>query len=305
MERKDTGMGLFDKMKKKEKVLQQDKSQHADHPGMIFMMHLLMDEKCEMPEKEHMTEVMRKHIGETECFCHDEKVAGFAAKNYLATFENGKKKLPPQLMIMDCIETQKTIMDEVAESQLWDCPEGKEILESCKYQVIATDMLAANLDYKERAEMLVDYIEALMELYPTCKAVVFETSKKMFTRESIMNCTVPKQARFLYYAVNVRFFRVQGTNDSVVDSLGMSTLFLPDVQYHFHDVDPNAVVNHAYNVLTYIFDNDNPIKDGDHIDGMIDGHMSQEVQWNVQYEESLIQPIREVIDINMGEFATV
>ena len=48
----------------------------------------------------------------------------------------------------------------------------------------------------------------------------------------------------------------------------------------------------------------NPIKSGDHIDGIKDGKMSTEVQWKVQYEEALIQPIREVIDINMDEYAS-
>lgn len=38
----------------------------------------------------------------------------------------------------------------------------------------------------------------------------------------------------------------------IVDTLGMSTLFLPDLHYHFHGADPNHVVNHAYNVLSYI-----------------------------------------------------
>ena len=84
----------------------------------------------------------------------------------------------------------------------------------------------------------------------------------------------------------------------------MSTLFLPDLQYHFHDVNPNEVVNHAYNVLSYIFDEDNPIKSGDTIDGLLNGHMRPEVQWTIQYEESLIQPVRTVIDINMGEYAS-
>lgn len=92
--------------------------------------------------------------------------------------------------------------------------------------------------------------------------------------------------------------------EMLVDSLGMSTLFLPDLQYHFHDMDPNTVVNHAYNMLLYIFDNANPIKSGDHVDGIKDGKMSTEVQWKVQYEEALIQPIREVIDINMAEYAS-
>ncbi len=101
----------------------------------------------------------------------------------------------------------------------------------------------------------------------------------------------------------MRFFNIQGTNDMIVDSLGMSTLFLPDLQYHFHSINPNEAVNHAYNVLSYIFDNNNPIQNGDHIDGILDGRMSQDVQWNVQYENSLIQPIKEVLDINMSEYA--
>ena len=29
----------------------------------------------------------------------------------------------------------------------------------------------------------------------------------------------------MYYAVNVRYFSIQGTNDMMVDSVGMSTLF--------------------------------------------------------------------------------
>lgn len=84
----------------------------------------------------------------------------------------------------------------------------------------------------------------------------------------------------------------------------MSTLFLPDLQYHFHDMDPDAVVNHAYNVLNYIFDKENPIQSHNHIDGIKDGKISPDVQWNVQYENSLIQPVREVLAINMGEYAS-
>lgn len=294
-------MSIF---KKKDKVLQQDLNKVEGHPGMVFMIHLLMEEMCEMPDKEFMHEVMKKHLGDVDCFCHDGKVAGFAPKNYTVHFEKENKDIPPQLMIMDCIQTKKPIMDEIAESQLWDCPDGEEILNNCSCQVIATDVMAAGLDYKDRARMLVEYTEALVEMYPSCKAVVFETSKKMFTRDAILNCTVPKEDRFIYYAVNVRFFNIQGGDDMMVDTLGMSTLFLPDLQYHFHGMDPNAVVNHAYNVLTYIFNENNLIKSNDHIDGIKDGKISREVQWTVQYENALIQPVREVIDINMGEYAS-
>ena len=62
-------------------------------------------------------------------------------------------------------------------------------------------------------------------------------------------------------------------------------------------------VLHQINMLSYMYDAANPIKSNDHIDGIENGSMSLNVQWNVQYEESLIQAIREVLDINTGEFA--
>ena len=43
----------------------------------------------------------------------------------------------------------------------------------------------------------------------------------------------------------------------LVDMLGMSLLFLPDIQYHFHGLDPNLIVNHAYNTASYLLINDN------------------------------------------------
>ena len=72
----------------------------------------------------------------------------------------------------------------------------------------------------------------------------------------------------------------------LIDTVGMSTLFLPDLQYHFHGMDPNWVVNHAYNAASYILEHDNPIEDGETIDGVADGQMCREIQWKCQYEDA-------------------
>lgn len=109
-------------------------------------------------------------------------------------------------------------MDGMEKSQTWDCPECDDILQQCTWQVAASDMMAAGLNYKERAEMLVQYVEALMELFPSCRAVVFDSSKKMFTREKLIRCRLPMESRFIYYAVNVRLFNIQGAEDMIVDS---------------------------------------------------------------------------------------
>ena len=56
--------------------------------------------------------------------------------------------------------------------------------------------------------------------------------------------------------------------------------------------------------LYYIFEHDNPIDDGQTIAGLENGDMNPDIKWAVQYEDSLIQPVRTVIDINMGEYAS-
>ena len=55
---------------------------------------------------------------------------------------------------------------------------------------------------------------------------------------------------------------------------------------------------------SYILEHDNPIGDGETIDGIENGRMSREIQWKCQYEDALIQPPRGVVDIHMGDYAS-
>ncbi len=295
---------LFGKKKnekeEKNSVLKQDLSSQVN-PGAVFIMSLLMKKPPEIPNKESITEILQKYLGEIDCFAHDGKTAGVAVKKYTAEFKDAS--MPPQLFITGGNFDAGTIND-LYRSQMWDCRNDSErILSECNYQIIATDMMAATLPAHDRADMLMDYLEALMELFPECEAVYFHNSGKMFLSEQIREHEIPKEDRFIYFAVNARLFNIQGSDSMIVDTLGMSTLFLPDLQYHFHGMDPNQVVNHAYNMASYIFANDNPIKDGDTIDSIENGEMNMAVQWQCHYEDALIQPARQVIDVYMNEYA--
>ena len=163
---------------------------------------------------------------------------------------------------------------------------------------------AAALPALERANLDADFLEALAELYPTCEAFYFQNCGKLFLAEDVRSHQIEGPDRFIRFGVNVRFFNIEGTEDMLIDTVGMSTLFLPDLQYHFHGMDPNWVVNHAYNAASYILEHDNPIQDGETIDGVADSQMCREVQWKCQYEDSLIQPPRGVLDIHMGKYAS-
>ena len=237
-------------------------------PGGPYLIQMLFKEPVEMPDKEKMTAVMEKHIGSTECFCYDKKMAGFAAQEHIAEFKDGK--CPVQLMVMKCDKFKGKGFDAFLMSQMWDCQEDRErIFRECKYQVVATDMLAAALPALERANLDADFLEALAELYPTCEAFYFQNCGKLFLAEDVRSHQIEGSDRFIRFGVNVRFFNIEGTEDMLIDTVGMSTLFLPDLQYHFHGMDPNWVVNHAYNVASYILEHDNPIQDGETIQGSL------------------------------------
>jgi hypothetical protein len=284
-----------------DEVFQQNlDDEKGPRPGGPFLIQMLFKEPVTMPDKEKMTAVMEKHIGAVECFCHDDKTAGFATLKHIAEFKDGKA--PVQLMVMGC---ESEGFDAFLMSQMWDCQEDRErIFQECRYQVVAIDMLAAALPALERANLDADFVEALAELYPTCEAFYFQNCGKLFLAEDVRSHQIEGPDRFIRFGVNVRFFNIQDTEDMLIDTVGMSTLFLPDLQYHFHGMDPNWVVNHAYNVASYILANDNPIEDGETIDGIVDGQMSRKVQWKCQYEDALIQPHRGVLDINMGAYAS-
>ena len=254
-----------------------------------------------MPDKYEMTAELKKHIGAVECFCRDKKMAGFAAMDHIAEFQDGK--CPVQLLMMKYDKFKGKGFDAFLISQMWDCQEDRErIFRGCRYQVVATDMLTALLAL-ERANLDADFVEALAELYPDCEVFFFQNCGKLLLAEDVRSHQIEGADRFIRFGVHVRFFNIQGTEDKIIDAVGMSTLLLPDLQYHFRGMNPNWVVNHAYNVASYILANDNPIQGGETVDGMENGQMSRELQWKCQYEDALIQPPREVLDINMGEFA--
>lgn len=50
-------------------------------------------------------------------------------------------------------------VDRMQRSQLWDCPDGEKLLDSCKYKLMLSDFLAAGLEYKLRCRMLARWLE--------------------------------------------------------------------------------------------------------------------------------------------------
>lgn len=174
-------MGLFKKKKQPERTPEKkpplDEMDPTIRPGGVFMVQLLMKEKCEMPSIQRIAEVLERHIGKVEAAEPEKKTAEamnglalFAAMDHLAQFSDSQG--PVQVSIMPCDTFHPETIDEMKRSQMWDCLEDRDrILSECKYCVFANDILTGALDPLERADFDMDYLEALVELFPTCEAV--------------------------------------------------------------------------------------------------------------------------------------
>ena len=214
--------------------------------------------------------------------------------------------MPPQLWLLGASEFSADGVDDFTKSQMWDCmDERDEILGRCRWQMHASDMLAL-LPALERANLDMDFTDALAELFPDCEALLFQNTGKLVRARDVRAHGLSGADRYIRFGLHARFFNVEGTDDMVVDTLGMGTLFMPDLQYHFHSLDPNWLVHHACSTALYILENDCPIKSGEIIDGVEaeTGRISRSVPWRCRYEQALIQPAREVLDIEAGEFAS-
>ena len=132
-------MGLFKKKKQPERTPEPEKKSPLDEmdptirPGGVFMVQLLMKEKCETPSLERMAEVLTRHIGRVEAAEPLKKtsetmkdLALFAAMDHIAKFRDSQG--PVQVSVMPCDTFHPEKIDEMKRSQMWDCLDRKSVV---------------------------------------------------------------------------------------------------------------------------------------------------------------------------------
>lgn len=296
---------IFNKeIKMSKKILDQDVSQKAPEQEMLIA-NLLFREKPAQADFNAVRAAMEKLFGEVESVGDKASYYTFAVPKYNAVFKDAPQGMPVLANIGEPRAFSSGNIDELKRSQFWDFKNGSEAIDEFEYCVDVFGMLSGGLDYKEQAEFFVNLVDAALHSYPSCEAIYVFASGKLTTPEDFENSKqYDSAARFIRLAVNARFFTINNSDDMIVDTIGFYTFGCADVQLHFHGIDPNHAVEYVYNIASYQFNNDFPVKSGDTIDGINEnGRIVQDIQWRVQYENSLIQPIRTVLDINCGKYA--
>lgn len=286
-----------------DKVLNQDLNDRVPDRNVMMMAQLLFREKPKQADADALKAALEALIGEVNNITDKPEMPMFSTSKFKAVFSDKPEGVPVLANYIGPHEFSAEKLDEMTRSQFWDFRDGS--IDDFKYCVDAFAMLGAGLPYKEQAELFLAQVDAALKCYPECEAIFVIHSGKLTTPADFEHCkqfALPE--RFIRLAVNARFFNIQDTDDMIVDTLGFFAFGGADVQLHFHGLDPNHAVEYVYNIASYQFANDFPVKTGDTIDGIENGIIVQHIQWETRYEDSLIQPVRPVLDINCGEFAS-
>lgn len=288
-------------------VLNQNLEDRAPDQQML-MAQLLFREKPKSAGEDALKSALEANLGEIQVVGGktSDGPAMFAVQKLKAVFEDVPQGIPVLACIMEPTEFSSQNIDELQRTQFWDFPDGAQKIDEFKFCVNIFNFYGSALHYQEQAELLLAQVDAALKCYPGCEGIYIIGSGKLTTPEDFEDSKrFDLAGRFIRLAVNARFFTIQGTeDDAIVDTIGFHMFHEADVQLHFRGINPNFAVSYVYNLASYQFSNGFPIAAGDTVDSMDEnGNMQWEPQWRTQYEESLVQPVRVVLDVNCGEFA--
>lgn len=213
--------------------------------------------------------------------------------NYMVSYAEGE--LPAQTNLMN-IEHRPAAEYGTAIQQAWHWQEAAETLNECSHSLLLVDMMASGLEPQSRLRLFTGALRAVLEAAP-CDAIYFRESDKLVEPKAYLAAI--DEGAILYGAMNIRFYNVEGTGsgrrESLMDSIGLAALGIPDVQCHFYDLEPNEVAGPLTDIAYYLFQQGDVIADGETVG------FTEDMRWRCEHQYALTAPRRVVIDIDPGE----
>jgi hypothetical protein len=177
--------------------------------------------------------------------------------------------------------------DQVDLSQTWGFPQARQTLARCHAALSVVEMMGRALPAAQRLLVFRETVLAICRLAQPL-ATWWPTATQ------VLPALAPGDEP-LMGLLNVRLFRVEGTSDVVMDTLGLHTFGLPDLQCHCRGLEASRLAALLGDAGAYIFEHGDVIEDGHTLEGLEPGQ-----RWACQHEKALLHPDRVVIDIDPG-----
>lgn len=178
---------------------------------------------------------------------------------------------------------------EAAHQQTWGWDGARDTVARCAARVSVIELMGRPMQPHIRLDLLVTVVAALVdELQPLAIHSVHA--------QRILQPADVASMRDLA-CLNVRLFNVADEGDCVMDTLGLATLNLPDLQTRFHKSgDPTRIAVHLYNLATHLIERGDVLRTGDTVEGP-----DQRGLWRCQHEAAWVAPDRDAVTLEHVE----
>jgi Domain of unknown function (DUF4261) len=236
-------------------------------------------------------------ILESDLDCADPGVADKAFllihKNYPVKYEEGHVPAQTAILATDQPLNIEGYQQDIQQS--WRCPGADELLRSCKETRLVTEMMARPLPPQVRLSLFHGVLRAMIEVTKP-DALLFKHSQQVIKPADYLAACY-QEPILRPGSLNVRFFNITNSNaDMIMDTRGLAEVGLHDLQCHFRDLDTTGVAAVLFNTAVYIFDKGPVIESGQTVAGI-----EANSKWRCQFENSVLEPKREVLDLNPGK----
>jgi hypothetical protein len=254
----------------------------------VYMVQLLLDAPPAPLPRAEALEAMARRCGPVDGVPDSEREAlmGFAFRGHLTT-----AGVPSMAMVASAPAPEAEALTSALQ-QTWDWPDAATVAHSAAGSLLVSDLMAAGLPPEERVQLFVNAVAAVCEVAPV-SAILWLPAQKLIRPPALWRALAEPEPDPLFAPVNVRMFNVTGRKkgETVMDTIGLEPLGLPDLQCHFVGLPPGRIAVFLHSVARYLFARGPVIESGHTVAGP-DG-----ARWRCKWENALVGPTRAVIDV--------
>jgi len=288
------GMNLFNRFKKKNTITAEidpitEDNQLQNFPEMV-MTKLLFSGKPHLNADQILAEI-KKHITNID--------HSFSTSSLIFSFPDYPVKLadatlPAQLNILIPDRNETGIgLPDTAFTQNWHWPEANEIAQNCQYEILITDLMSRSLPYKERVNLFMDFLTAVIRVTQPSAVYTFH-GDKILNPVAITHLWDTDKVQALYALCNVRLFNVSNdpqNQELLMDTIGLHALGLPEFQIRFTGLNENEMANLLWTYAYHVYEYGDIIEEGETMEGLAGS------KWKCVKQLSLVAPERMVVNI--------
>jgi hypothetical protein len=264
------------------------------HPVMqIVELHFRRRPTCDYAA----VRVRAQEILGSELDCPDAVAADKAFlivhKSHPVKYADGQVPAQTAILAADQPPTIEAYQQDIQQS--WRCPRADELLRGCNESRLVTELMARLLSPQDRVSLFHGVLRAMIEV-TTPDALVFKHSQQVIEPADYL-AACDQDPIMRPGSLNVRFFKISDSDgEMLMDTRGLAEVGLHDFQCHFRDLDPQEVARVLLNTAVYIYEKGPVIESGQTVAGI-----EPDSKWRCQFENSLLEPKRELLDLNPGK----